>query len=165
MFSIRGCIQVTVNFYKISDDFRVLNKTLGSPVASLNLAFLDTISLSNPRIVISFNSLISECNYMKFVDVNRYYFFPKPSVGAGGRMYIIGTDDVLMNNKEQILDLHAYVVRSESNGNKLMLDERRPVQVNRTCHTLRFSQSPFTNVDDTTGKKFVLTVIGGQNNE
>jgi len=155
---------VTVNFYRISDDFRVVNKSLGSPLATLNLAFLDTVSLSNPRIVIAYNATIAACNYMEFVEVEKYYFFPQPSLGAGGRLYIVGTDDVLMNNKRQILTLDAYVVRSESNGNSMMLDSKRPTQANRHCITAPFSQHPFSGDDDVSGMKYVLTVIGGANN-
>lgn len=154
---------MTVNFYRISDDFRVLNKTLGTPVKSLNLAFLDTVSLSNPSLTLSYDSDIANCNYMRFVEVDRYYFFPQPSLAPGGRMFITGTDDVLMNNKDQILDLDVYVVRSESNGNSLMLDGKRPVQANRHCITAKFSASPFSGDDDLTGIKYVLTVVGGAN--
>jgi hypothetical protein len=156
---------VTVNFYRISDDFRVVNKSLGTPLATLSLAFLDTVSLSNPRIVISYNATIATCNYMEFVEAEKYYFFPQPSLGAGGRLYIVGTDDVLMNNRAKILELDAYVVRSESNGNSLMLDSKRPVQANRHCITEPFSQHPFSGDSDVSGIKYVLTVIGGQRNE
>lgn len=153
---------MTVNFYKIEDDFRVVNKTLGTPVKTLSIDFLASTSLSNPELILSYDSDIASCNYMKFVEVEKHYFFPQPTLSPGGRLLISGTDDVLMNNREKILDLHAYVTRSESSGNDLMVDGKRPVQANRHCKTLPFNAHPFVSDDQGTNINYTLTVIGGR---
>ncbi len=155
---------MTVNFYKISDDFRVVNKTLGTPIKTLSIDFLASTSLSNPELILSYDSDIASCNYMKFVEVEKHYFFPQPTLSPGGRLLIFGTDDVLMNNREKILDLHAYVTRSESSGNDLMVDGKRPVQVNRHCKTLAFNAHPFIGDDQGSIINYTLTVIGGHKN-
>lgn len=157
---------MTVNFYKISDDFRVLNKTLGAVQKQLNVALLQSTSLSTPHLVLAYDDTLANCNYMEFVEIGKYYYFPQPVLAPGGRIVINGKDDVLMNNKNEILGLSAYVVRSESSGNSLMTDSKTPVQANRHCKTIRFDSNPFeVPASYTNTKCFTLTVIGGKNNE
>lgn len=157
---------MTIKFYKIADDYRVLNKTLGAVRKQLSVALLQSTSLSTPHLVLAYDSTIATCNYMEFVEIGKHYYFPQPVLSPGGRLVIDGKDDVLMNNKAEILGLSAYVVRSENSGNSLMNDSKFPVQANRHCKTIRFDSNPFAVPSDyTTTRCFTLTVVGGKNNE
>lgn len=149
---------MTINFYKVTDDPRTLEKTLGSAyTVSANL--LDNCSVHDPRLVLKYDSRIVTANYFEIAEWNTYYFMNDPIVSPGGRCVISGHEDVLMTNKDKILKLNAYCSRCESKFEKYAIDSKVPSLVTTIVTNLQFDQHIFNA--DGTKRQFLLTVKGG----
>lgn len=151
---------MTINFYQITDDYRVVEKTLGDIVytpSSVNL--LDSCSVKNPSLVLSYNSALVTANYFKIVDWDRYYFMGEPVVSPGGRCIVTGREDVLMSNAEDILKLDAYCSRCESKFERYAVDSAVMSLVTTNVTTIPSDSGVFSA--DGTARQYILTVKGG----
>lgn len=153
---------MTINFYNVNDDNRVVSKTLGNAVHSVNDAqvYAQT-SVMNPQFLMDYASYVVNSNYVHVPLWGRYYYVTDVTVIPGGRCVVHCREDVLMSNKDAIRNLDAYVLRTETSEdvNVLMTDNRIPCQANRHCHTLAFSTAPFSATD--ANPVYLLTVVGG----
>lgn len=149
---------MTINFYKVTDDPRTLEKTLNS-VYSVGANLLDNCSVHDPRLVLKYDSRIVTANYFEIVEWNTYYFMNDPIVSPGGRCVISGHEDVLMTNKDKILKLNAYCSRCESKFERYAIDSKVPSLVTTIVTNLQFDQHIFNA--DGTKRQFLLTVKGG----
>lgn len=149
---------MTINFYKVTDDPRTLEKTLNS-VHSVGANLLDNCSVHDPHLVLKYDSKIVTANYFEIAEWNTYYFMNDPIVSPGGRCVISGHEDVLMTNKDKILKLNAYCSRCESKFEKYAIDSKVPSLVTTIVTNLQFDQHIFNA--DGTKRQFLLTVKGG----
>ena len=151
---------MTVQFYKISDDPRTLDKnitnTVGSPIG-VNL--LGNCSVHNPSLVLKYFSDLITANYFKIVEWDTYYFMGDPVVSPGGRCNIVGREDVLMTNKDKILNLNAFCVRCESKFERYAVDPKVPSLVTSIVTNLQFSGHVFNA--NGSARQYLLTVKGG----
>ena len=149
---------LNLDFYKITDDPRTLEKTLGSVVHSVGANLLDNCSVHDPRLVLRYSADLVNANYFKIREWNTFYFMGDPVVSPGGRCVITGREDVLMTNKDKILALNAYCSRCESKFERYAVDSKVPSLVKNVVDTYRFSLSPFTS----SNFSYLLTVKGGK---
>lgn len=155
---------MTVTFYTIHDDPRVVEKTLENALPSRTFNLLDNCSTHNPNLVLSYSSDLIHANYFKIEEWNAYYFMGDPVVSPGGRCVISGTEDVLMTYKDEILSLNAYCSRCESKFERYAIDTAVPSLVTTIVTNLPFSHHYFNaNDDQGTGhvRQYLLTVKGG----
>lgn len=148
-----------VNFYQVTDNPKKILKSLGIATIKQVAPYSDC-SVSNPTLLLDYDrSIIVDNNYFYIPEWNSYYFMNHDIKAiSGGRMIVSGYEDVLMSNADEILNLNAYVVRSQSNRNKY-LNDSIPAQVQRTCNTIAFPNNPFDfNYND---YPYTLRVIGG----
>lgn len=151
---------MTINFYKISDDPRVLEKTLGSKVYDCSANILGNCSVHDPILVLSYDTRLLTANYFEIVDWNSFYFMGEPNLSPGGRCVISGTKDVLFSNAQEILRLHAYCTRCENHFERYAVDSAPLSLVTTNVTNLQFSYHPFsTGVNST---QYLLTVKGGK---
>lgn len=141
------------------DDNRVVSKNVqwGTPI---NCSVYHECSIMNPIFLLEYSSSLVNYNYLKVQSWGRYYYIVDITVAPGGRIYLTCSEDVLMSNKDEILSLKAYLIRSENKSNKLLKDNSFPVQTNRQLETYTFNRSPFT-ANYASDITYVLTVIGG----
>lgn len=151
---------MNVIFYNIACDNRVVDKTsaLGTGVTKECKVYQQT-GIMHPSILLAYGSSIVNYNYMEIPSWNRYYFITGMEVMPGERIVVTGSEDVLFSNKDEILQLNAYVVRSEDHVNKLIVDNKHPVQANRHCKTIKFPTAHFGA--DPRDRVYLLTVVGG----
>lgn len=116
-------------------------------------------NIMKPVFLLEYDSSIVNDNYVK--AWNRYYYINNITLAPGGRMYLECTEDVLMSNKDDILNLDAYCVKSETHDSRYIVDEDVPSKVKSYVHTIPFSESLFSA--DGTERQYVLTVKGGAN--
>lgn len=165
-------MSVSVNFYKISDDPRVLKKTLGDPLTNTPVAATvkDNCDILNPTLCLRYNATIAGANYMHIgAPFNRYYFIEPPVVGPGKRMWITGTVDPLFSWGEDIGKLNVLVTRNEALRTKEIADARAIATADTTTCSAKFSGTSF-NTDEVDANMdsiyhYVLTVVGGLNNQ
>ena len=151
---------MTIEFYNVTDDNRVVNKNLGSVVHTISDAqvYRDT-SIMSPQFLVDYAPYVVNSNYVKVPLWNRYYYVTDVTAMPGGRAVMHCREDVLMSNKDAIMNLDAYVLRTESSVvNRLIVDSKVPTQANRHCRTIAFS--PIFNALDT-NYVYLLTVVGG----
>lgn len=162
---------MTVTFYNVTDDPRVISKSLGNPVtpAYNNVNLLSSCDVMNPSFLLSYNESILSANYMSVVwnnNLTLYYFINEPILSPGGRMKISGREDVLMSNKDEILALHAYCTRCESKFERFAVDPSVMSLVKTVVTTIPFSGEPFDMSKEYAdgNHNYVLTVKGGKIN-
>lgn len=161
---------MTVTFYNVSDDPRVVEKTLGNPVIpAITANPLSSCSVMNPSLVLSYNSAIISANYFSIVwnnNLTLYYFMNDPVLSPGGRCLISGREDVLMSNKNDILNLVAYCSRCESKFERFAVDSKVPSLVLINVESFPFGESNNYIFDQTKTyadgvHNYLLTVKGG----
>lgn len=152
---------MTIDFYTIKDDPRVIVKSLPStPSYSTDANILGNCSIKNPTLVLTYNSALLGVNYMHISDWHRYYFMGEPVVSPGGRCIITATEDVLFTNKDEILKLDAYCNRCENHFERYAIDTAVPSLVTTNVTNIPFSFHPFAA--GTGQYQFLLTVKGGK---
>lgn len=152
---------MTVDFYKISDDPRVLEKTLGTRVHTCNANILATCSVHDPVLVLTYNSNLVTANYFHISEWGSYYFMGEPELSPGGRCIVRGTKDVLFSNAEEILKLNAYCSRCESKAENYAVDSAPLSLVTTNVTTRQFSLHPFAASGENK-LMYMLTVKGGK---
>lgn len=160
-------MSITAKFYKISDDPRFINKTLGDEKEK-TIIIKGADSILNPTITIRYDSTMTDYNYVFIPEpYNRYYFLAPPVVAPGKRMTWGCTVDPLMSHKDGIEALNVVVTRLErtkygdDDGRKnsdYISDNRAVGLVQPNVHTIQAAATPFN-----TGAEwsYVMSVVGG----
>jgi hypothetical protein len=152
---------MTISFYNVQDDNRVVNKNLGNAVHTISNAqvYRDT-SIMSPQFLVDYAGYVVNSNYVHVPSWNRYYYVTDVTAMPGGRAVMHCREDVLMSNKDAIMNLDAYVIRGKgSNRDTNMVDSEQPVRITRDCNTIKFPSTPFAA---STGYCIVLSVVGGK---
>lgn len=153
---------MTITFYTVTDDKRVVSKTLGSAVHTSTAIVKDDCSIMTPELELAYFSGVSGCNYFYIQEWNRYYFIENMTVGKQ-RVYLTGKIDVLKTYDAEIRSMTGLVSRSERNYN-LYLNDKYFKVLNYKCDELfRFpenSRHKFTNKF----YSYVLVVAGAMPN-
>lgn len=149
-----------VQFFKISDDPKTLEKTLGSVVHSVDANLWGSCSVHDPQLVLTYHSNLVSANYFAIPDWNAYYFMGDPVLSPGGRCIITGKEDVLMTHAQEILNLNAYCSRCESRFERYAIDSKVPSLITSIIETFDFNASPF--LSSNWNYNYLLTVKGGK---
>ena len=149
---------MTVTFYSVSDDARVLNKTLGDAVATLSAVEIwGECSIMDPVLKLVYDADLLDANYCYISDWKRYYYIENYDVSNGREMYVRMHEDVLMSNATAIGELTCTIVRTAQNGiANLYLDDGKFKILNYPrIQTKKFPNALNKNLH------YVLTVAGG----
>lgn len=154
---------MTINFYICNCDNRVVDKTAHLALQETkDCSIYNQTGIMHPSLVLTYAPAIVNYNYFEIPDWHRFYYITGMEVMGGQRIVVSGSEDVLHSNHTKIMELNAYVQRTESSKvNKLIVDSKIPTQANRHCKTLSFSAHPFNATD--TSPVYLLTVVGGVN--
>ena len=150
---------MTVTFYSVSDDARVLNKTLGDAVATLStVEIFGECSIMDPVLKLVYDADLLDANYCYISDWKRYYYIENYDLSNGREMYVRMHEDVLMSNKTAIGNLECTIVRTAKNGRaNLYLDDGKFKVLNYP----RIQTKKFPNSLSKT-LSYVLTIAGGE---
>lgn len=167
-------MSITAKFYKITDDSRVLNKTLGTPVEK-SITIKGSDSVLNPTITLRYDDTLADYNYVYLpAPYKRYYFLSPPVISPGKRMTWNCSVDVLMSNKGRIDELSVLVTRMEREKYQYseadFIDDNRAQVVSQpNVHTIEASLTNFktssTGTPGDEGYQYVLAVVGGAKND
>lgn len=152
---------MTVNFYAVTDDNRVIDKNLGNVVVSISDAKVyGDCSIMNPSLLINYRDSIPGVNYFEIPSWSRFYYVTEITVLPGKRCIVSGKEDVLKGNAQQIKNLVAYRVRSENKKTAYAVDPAYPSLITANVTIMNFSEAPFkAGVGD---YNYILTVKGGK---
>lgn len=137
---------MTVDFYTITDDARVVHKTL--PAASKHtITTVDIFKpsdLIHPRLVLGSFQNMTDKNYCYIAKFNRHYFINNVTVTSAQRVIMDLTVDVLYTYGDDIVKCTGTVLRSENPYTRLMYDNKLPLTGQMTVRSTLFPQTPFT---------------------
>lgn len=129
---------IDIKLYTISDDNKVVSKTLGTPTDFANCTMKDTTEVTNPTIRISSSSNLSGYNYCQIDRYNRYYFIDKIETTPDGYWVLHCRCDVLMSYKTQIKALTGTLERSQTDYNGYLNDPQYKALAYRKIVTKQF---------------------------
>lgn len=134
-----------------------LNKITKTPtlVRTLYGHFREETDIVDPEIVIEFDGVLTDCNYMHIPLLNRYYFITKIDSVRTKLWRISAHCDVLKTYSEGILGTEAVVARSESKYNLYLNDPMFKVYTQPRLQIANFPQK-------FTGESFVLVMNGAK---
>ena len=120
------------------------------PIDHLDVIFKDDESREDPRLILSYNSHISEANY---VLLNDHYYYIMGMTYSQQRIILQLHEDVLMTYKDKILGLGVILDRQENEGNPYLKDGEMPVEAKRSvqCKIFTTGFSDYTYILATTG--------------
>lgn len=142
---------ITVKLYSITDDDRVVAKTLGT-AKEYSCTFQTTEEILNPVFTIQTSDNLSDYNYVYIERYGRYYF-AKPAVGPNGKWTISCHVDVLMSHKAELLLLSGTMVRNENAYNGYLIDPEFKAVAYKKIVTKQF---PYAMTQDC----FILMTVG-----
>lgn len=151
---------MTVYLYNVSDDPRVLDKTLGTAV-TLNCELLYPSDLLNPRIKISAASFTPYLNYMYIQSFDRYYFITDVTYENGGAVTIQGKIDVLQTYGTSIKSLTVNVIRQELGAFTNVVDNMVTVTPKQDVSFVKCDATPFNIRTTGAETNFCLCIAGG----
>lgn len=163
----------TVQFFKCSDDNRVVSKSLTAFSNNQYNAITpkENLNIMRPQIIVKVDSsnigeLMGFANYMYIVELGRYYYIQDKSLLTGNRISLSGSIDVLMTYNTGIRNLNGTITRQENIGINDIVDSLLPLQNRKDLAVIEFESSEF-NISNASSNSynFVLNVAGGGRNE
>lgn len=144
---------MTITVYKISDDRRVVNKTLGTAVATLTAIIKNDADILYPVLEVAYNSSVLTANYIYIDTLQRYYYIKNIKLDRQ-RIFLECEVDVLKSYYNEIKNLNCVVSRQENNYNTYLNDGVWRNLQPKEVITLPFTQSFYRPCN------FVMTVGG-----
>lgn len=144
---------MTITIYKISDDRRVVNKTLGTAVATLTAIIKNDADILYPVLEVAYNSSVLTANYLYIDTLQRYYYIKNIKLDRQ-RIFLECEVDVLKSYYNEIKNLNCVVSRQENNYNTYLNDGVWRNLQPKEVITLPFTQSFYRPCN------FVMTVGG-----
>lgn len=143
----------TVKFYTVSDDPKVVSKSLGTATEFNNVVIKETTDVTAPVLRISSSSNLSGYNYCHIERYGRYYFIEKIETTPDGMWVLHCKCDVLMSYKDQIKSLTGTLIRSETLYNGYLNDSGYKALAYRKIVTKQFPTAM-------EGDCFILMTVG-----
>lgn len=136
-----GVFIMTITWYNNTDDKKKINK-LPALISAGTCNIFGTCNMDNPAFIV--DSVLG--NYVEFD--NTFYFVDSKSY-VNGKWVIHCSVDCLYTNRNEINNLKAMCVRSESRYNKYLVDNMLPVQAYRTAESYPVGNEVISNTETT----------------
>lgn len=143
-----------IKFYQMTDDKRVIDKTLGTAKTLSSCQLIEPSSVINPSFTIDIDTSIYSYNYVYIAYFGRYYYINDITVIDGARMLINCSVDVLKSFATQIKACTVNTRRNENNYDMYLPDDR-PVESRMIRYSVKFPHS-FNDESDS----YVLITVG-----
>lgn len=120
---------MTVTFYSVEDDPRVVSKTLGTALITLsNVKLKGEVNVLKPTLELANNVNLLGANYFYIQEFNRYYYITDRTTNNLG-FFVSGKVDPLKSWSTEIYGLYAIISRNQNKqiGNAYLKDERMPI--------------------------------------
>lgn len=148
-----------IKFYQVSDDKRVISKTLGTAKTLSSCQLIEPSSVINPSFTIDIDTSIYAYNYVYIAYFGRYYYINDITVIDGARMVVTCDVDVLMSYATQIKACTVNTRRNENNYDMYLPDDR-PVESRMIRYSVKFPHS----FSDESNSYVLITVGNGSVN-
>lgn len=117
---------ISLQFYNTTDNPKKINKSIAAVGGAISLAPFEDFDLENPYVII--NNGVAVGNYAK-ID-NDYFFADEPILMTGNRKMVKFVKDVLMSNRNQLMNVEVIADRSSNYYNTYITDPTVKFQTN-----------------------------------
>lgn len=151
---------MNVYLYNVSDDENHMYKDLSTQIGAYSGAVRGELQIDSPQIMIE--ATIETANYAYIPDFERYYWIKAKTVVRDNMTLLHLVSDPLQSFASQILNLAAYVYRSDTDYNMDIIDSKTPRVVYDRVQVLApqgIGGIPQFNATDT---NIYLQCIGGE---
>lgn len=132
-----------INFYNNKSQNNVLKKDIELIRGNVNANPYDNITITNPIIVVDYNSDLINCNYLYIPDFKRYYY-AIATVSPAQKITYVCKCDVLMSWGDMILNSKGCIMRTASISHGTFIqDDKFPVSNERFIQEILFPNQPF----------------------
>ena len=147
-----------VRFYSISDDRRVVDKTIPNSYTEKDCEIWDSCNIRRPMLKLKYDSTLAAKNSAYISDWDRYSYVSPADIDNGREMYLQLDEDVLKSWQSSIEALNCTVVRTAKNGKaNLYLDDGKFKVLNYPrIQTKKFPNSLSKSLS------YVVTIAGGE---
>lgn len=152
----------TINLYRISDDARKIDKTLGQPLngnTPISLYLRQDTDILAPEISFPYSASYAGANYAYIPAWGRYYFITDMYVTPASRLFLRLAVDVLKTYASSIKAANVNVIRSESAGINYIHDSELPLNPDSVDYTNAFLSAPITPVEGSNIKSCVCVGV------
>lgn len=150
---------MTVNFYNTLNANNEHPKTL-TLLKTATVTATKDISVLAPVFLVNKDNTLLNCNYIKIVDFNKYYFCDLPILKTGGLLQFNCSIDAVETHFTELKNCKCVVVRNGGIGKPTIIkDNMLPVDtVHYTLQSVKFPVSLGCNPND---ENFVIQTLGG----
>lgn len=114
---------MVVILYEVSDDNRVVTKTLNNLI-SVDCTIYNDVKILKPVLLLDYRATLTTYNYAYISEYGRYYYIDDITLLPGGKMQLTLSVDVLMTYADDIKNLVGTVDRSQSKFNGYIVDDK-----------------------------------------
>lgn len=132
---------MTIDLYNISDDPRVVSKTLGTAVESLTDAIRTPVTAEGGAVTVDTSTDLSGVNYAYISDFGRYYYVEQVTALRNNIWTLTLRTDVLMSFASEIRGLTGTVDRNEGLADAYLQDGQYMAKVYKQITTKAFPNS------------------------
>ena len=151
-------MSLTLQFYNTKDNPKKINKTITAVGAAISLDPFEDFDLENPYVILDNGTSVG--NYATIG--NDYFFAEVPILMTGRRKMVRFTKDVLMSNKDQLMNVEVIAARSSNLYNSYMNDPVQALQSNYEVQNYQFYEIGDSVVGCYGHGRLVLVTIGGK---
>lgn len=153
-----------LTFYNVSDDPKCLTKRLNNVIRKeVGGMFREPFDIENPVFLVADEKqstdeeyvLYNKCNYIKCLELNRFYFITKMELMYENVLRLTCEEDYLQSWHSYLEPLKCVVVRNEKNIGSLMPDHSYPIRGDKKISAERWGT---INKGD---YKYYITTNGG----
>lgn len=145
-------------FYENKSDRRYLTKNIEGKYPNVPVQIIEPSSVVRPSLKVSSGLIGQNVNYLKLVDLERYYYI-NDWIMENGYIRLECEVDVLMSFKDEIKERSVVVKRNEKKYNLYLDDPKYKIQ-NRTATMTKEFPNGFG-----TAKHLVMGVVGKKQEE
>lgn len=139
---------MTLYLYTVLDDPRVVHKTLGGNVLTINANPTDEKDIIEPTFVVNSTTQISSnYNYLYVYEYRRYYFITDMALDKSKNLIITTHVDVLKTYEDNIPNINGMIIRS-SKANGEMVDKSLPINENKKELAIYTSSEPVVKLTE-----------------
>ncbi len=119
-------MSLTLQFYNTTSNPKKINKAITAVGGAISLDPFEDFDLENPYVILNNGTAVG--NYAK-ID-NDYFFAEEPILMTGNRKMVRFIKDVLMSNKDQLMNVEVIADRSSNYYNSYINDPTIKFQAN-----------------------------------
>lgn len=152
-------VNMNIDFYQMTNDKRVITKTLGTAYTLTNCQLIEPSNVIKPSFTIDINQALYKYNYVYIAYFGRYYYIDEITVIDGVSMRVDCSVDVLMSFANEIKNCDV-VSRRNQNNYDMYLPDDIPVESRYIRYSKKFNKS----FEDFTPSYILITVGNGDLN-